>query len=152
MRGQGLEVRPASESDAPALLDFLTQEFPGRWRYEFEEFMRNGERISDYVLLRSGQGIEGFCLLTFEDSVRPLNRFFPWSLPRPWCQLGTIGVASARRGQGLGAVLMDGGLCRLRDSGARGCVIDWTTIVDFYGKFGFTPYREYVILASLRKG
>jgi GNAT superfamily N-acetyltransferase len=135
----------------PGLRTFLESEFPGRWRYEFEEFCRNGERISDYTLLWSDQGIEGFCLLTFEDSIRPLDRFFPWTLPQPWCQLGTVGVSSKRRGQGLGAVLMDGGLRRLRDSGACGCVIDWTTIVDFYGKFGFTPYREYVILAGQLK-
>jgi len=146
-RGQGFGVRQAEEADAPLLHEFLKREFPGRWRYEFEEFWRGGERLSDYTLLWTDSGIEGFCLLTFEDSVRPMDRFFPWSLPRPWGQLGTVGVSRTRRGQGLGAVLMDGALQRLRAAGVRGCVIDWTTIVDFYGKFGFTPYREYIILA-----
>ena len=128
-------------------MDFLRREFPGRWRYEFEEFLLGDERLSDYMILWTEQGVDGFCLLTFEDSVRPLDRFFPWALNRPWGQLGSIGVSEHRRGLGLGAVLLDAGLRRLRDAGVDGCVIDWTGLLDFYGKFGFTPYREYVILA-----
>jgi GNAT superfamily N-acetyltransferase len=142
------EVRPASTGDESALLDFLRREFPGRWRYEFEQFLGGGERLSDYMILWTDQGVDGFCLLTFEDSVRPLDRFFPWALPRPWGQLGSIGVSERRRGLGLGAVLLDAGLRRLRDTGVDGCVIDWTGLLDFYGKFGFTPYREYIILAK----
>ncbi len=142
------DVRPATSGDESALLDFLKREFPGRWRYEFEEFLRGGERLSDYMILWTDQGVDGFCLLTFEDSVRPLDRFFPWALNRPWGQLGSIGVSEQRRGLGLGAVLLDAGLRRLRDAGVDGCVIDWTGLLDFYGKFGFTPYREYVILAK----
>lgn len=146
------EVRPASAVDAGPLLDFLKREFPGRWRYEFEEFLRGGERLSDYMILRTDQGVDGFCLLTFEDSVRPLDRFFPWALGRPWGQLGSIGVSERRRGLGLGAILLDAGLRRLRDAGVDGCVIDWTGLLDFYGKFGFTPYREYTILAKRMEG
>jgi GNAT superfamily N-acetyltransferase len=144
------EVRPARAEDADALLAFLRREFPGRWRFEFEEFLRGGERLSDYMILTTDQGVDGFCLLTFEDSVRRMDRFFPWSLPRPWGQLGSIGVSERRRGQGLGAVLLDAGLRRLRDAGVDGCVIDWTTLLDFYGKFGFRPFREYTIFAKQR--
>jgi predicted N-acetyltransferase YhbS len=146
------EVRPAASGDEDALLGFLMREFPGRWRYEFEEFLRGGERLSDYMILRTDQGVDGFCLLTFEDSVRPLDRFFPWALRRPWGQLGSIGVSERRRGLGLGAVLLDAGLRRLRDAGVDGCVIDWTGLLDFYGKFGFTPYREYTMLAKRVEG
>jgi GNAT superfamily N-acetyltransferase len=149
-RDLAYEVRPAAPGDEDALLDFLKREFPGRWRYEFEEFLRGGERLSDYMILWTDRGVDGFCLLTFEDSVRPLDRFFPWTLARPWGQLGSIGVSEGRRGLGLGAVLLDAGLRRLRDAGVDGCVIDWTGLLDFYGKFGFTPYREYIILAKQR--
>jgi predicted N-acetyltransferase YhbS len=30
--------------------------------------------------------------------------------------------------------------------GVRGCVVDWTGLLDFYGKFGFKPFRQYQIL------
>jgi GNAT superfamily N-acetyltransferase len=137
-------VRPARRGDEDALLSFLRREFPGRWRYEAEEYLRNPQcRISDYMLLWTERGVDGLCIVTFEDSGQPIERFYPYTLPRPWGQLGTVGVSADRRGRGYGAALVDAGLRRLRDNGVRGCVIDWLEIVDFYAKFGFTVFREY---------
>jgi predicted N-acetyltransferase YhbS len=45
--------------------------------------------------------------------------------------------------------VLDAGLRRLRDAGIAGCVIDWTGLLDFYGKFGFHPYRKYEMLAHV---
>jgi predicted N-acetyltransferase YhbS len=98
------------------------------------------------MLLWSERGVDGCCLLTFPDSVRPLERFYPYQLPKPWGQLGSIGISADRRGVGFGAALLDAGLRRLHNNGVNGCVIDWTTLTDFYGKFGFAPYRSYVML------
>lgn len=144
-------VRPAQKGDEAALLTFLRREFPGRWCFEFEEFLReqpgaSKPRVSDFMLLWTERGVDGYCQLTFEDSRRPLERFFPYALPRPWGQLGSVGVSADARGRGYGLAVVDAGLRRLRDNGVNGCVIDWTTIVDFYGKFGFERYREYHML------
>jgi GNAT superfamily N-acetyltransferase len=137
-------VRPAQPGQEADLLGFLQREFAGRWRYECQEFLRDPHcRFSDYMLLWTARGVDGFCVLTFEDSGQPIERFYPYQLPRPWGQLGSVGVSADRRGQGYGAALLDAGLRRLHNNGVNGCVIDWTTIVDFYGKFGFTPYRAY---------
>lgn len=141
-------VRPARAGDEEALFAFLRREFPGRWRYEMEEYLGGGGRLSDVMLLWTERGVHGFCQITFEDSPRPMERYYPYSLPRPWGQLGPIGVSEDTRGRGYGAAVLDAGLRRLRDNGVNGCVIDWTEIVDFYGKFGFTPYREYVRLVK----
>jgi len=146
-------VRPAQHGDEDALRAFLQREFPGRWHFEFEEFLCNSAgtssgRLSDYMLLWSERGVDGFCQLTFEDSLRPIERFFPYQLPRPWGQLGPIGVSADRRGKGYGAALLDTGLRRLYNNGVNGCVIDWTTHLSLYGKFGFTPYREYIQLTK----
>ena len=140
------KLQPARPGDEDAMLTFLRREFPGRWRFEFEEFLREKGRMSDYVLLWSERGVDGFARLTFEDSERPIERFYMHRLPRPWGQLGPIGVSGDCRGKGYGGALLDAGLRRLRDSGVRGCVIDWTGLVDFYGKFGFQPYRQYAML------
>ncbi len=147
-KATGLEARPAGPGDVDALLAFLRREFPGRWRFEAECHLAEGGRISDYFLLWSARGLEGFCQLTYEDSRRPLDRFFPHGLPRPWGQLGSVGISGDRRGQGYGAVMMDAALRHMRDQGIRGCVIDWTSIVDFYAKFGFKPFREYWMLGK----
>lgn len=141
-------VRPAHPDDYEAVLAFLRREFPGRWRYEYEQLMAAGARIADYMVLWTERGVDGCCLLTFEDSYRPMDRFYPYRLPRPWGQLGSIGISEDRRGQGFGAALLDAGLRRLHNNGVNGCVIDWTGIVDFYAKFGFNPYRSYMILSK----
>jgi len=139
-------ARPAQPNDKDAILQFLYREFPGRWCFEFQENLRAGGRISDCMALWTERGVDGCCMLTFEDSVRPIERFYPYRLPRPWGQLGSIGISADRRGHGYGAFLLDAGLRRLHDNGINGCVIDWTGLVDFYGKFGFTLYRRYLQL------
>jgi predicted N-acetyltransferase YhbS len=139
-------VRPAQSADEDALLAFIQREFPGRWRYDFQEYLRGGGRIADHMVLLTARGVVGFCRLNFDDSWQPLARYYPHQLPKPWGQLGTIGVSQDSRGKGYGAAVLDAGLRRLRDSGVRGCVIDWTELLDFYGKFGFKPYRRYAIL------
>ncbi len=140
-------VRPAQKGEEAALLEFLQREFPGRWRFEFEGFISEQPyRLSDFMLLWTERGVDGFCRLTFEDSRRPMERFFPYQLPRPWGQLGPIGVSAAQQGHGYGLAVLDAGLRRLHNNGVNGCVIDWTGIVDFYAKFGFEPYREYHML------
>ena len=139
-------VRPAQPGDEEALLAFFQREFPGRWRYEFQDFLAQGGRLADFMILWTARGIDGFCQLTFEDSQRPVERFFPYQLPRPWGQLGAIGISADARGKGYGAAVLDAGLRRLHNNGVNGCVIDWTDKVAFYAKFGFAPYREYLSL------
>lgn len=141
-----LTLRPAQPSNADALLEFFQREFPGRWRFEFEEFVHaSGDFINYYLLITDNQ-VSGFARLTFETSERPIERFFPRRLPQPWGQLGPIGVSKELRGQGLGRALLDASLNYLRERGVRGCVIDWTDLAEFYEKFGFKKYREYVLL------
>lgn len=141
-------IRPAQQRDYEAILEFLQREFPDRWRYEFERSIAEGTRIADYMVLWTERGVDGCCVLTFEDSQHPIERFYPYRLPRPWGQLGSIGISEDRRGQGFGAALIDAGLRRLHNNGVNGCVIDWTNLLDFYAKFGFTPYRHYLTLSK----
>ncbi|MDE0140944.1 MAG: GNAT family N-acetyltransferase [Caldilineaceae bacterium] len=146
-------ARPGQPGQETLLLDFLAREFPGRWLWQAERFLEEGGRISDYMLLWTDEGVHGSCRLTFEDSVSPIDRFFPYGLARPWAQLGSIGVSQRLRGRGLGLHLLDAGLRRLHNSGINGCVIDWTTILDFYAKCGFQPYRTWTQLSrSLESG
>ena len=142
-------ARPGHPGQEEDLLGFLAREFPGRWHWQAERFLEEGGRVSDFMLLWTHEGVHGSCRLTFEDSVSPIDRFFPYGLPRPWAQLGSIGVSAHLRGQGLGLYLLDAGLRRLHNSGINGCVIDWTTLLDFYAKCGFRPYRKWAQLGRI---
>ena len=145
--GTGEMIRPASEDDVSAMHEFFGRAFPGRWQYEFEEFVRDGGRISDYLILKIENKVEGFIQLSFEEgSYRPIERFYMHRLPHPWGQAGPLGVSKEMRGKGYGAAIIEAGLRHLKDRGVDGCVIDWTSLTDLYAKFGFEKYREYAIM------
>jgi len=147
------DVLPLTSADVPAMHEFLQRAFPGRWHFEFEEFLREDGRLSDYLVAWANDSgahrIEGFCQTTWEDSMRPLDRFYPQPLPRPWGQLGSIGVSEACRGKGYAAALINAALERFRAAGIRGCIIDWTGLIDFYARFGFTVHRRYSMMRKL---
>lgn len=140
------DLAPMQSGQESLLLDFLKREYPGRWEFEAREFVKNGVRPQDYLLLRVNNKVEGFCRITLEDSERPIERFYPQRLPRPWGQFGPLGLSKAVRGQGLGGYLIDATALHMQSLGVNGCVIDWTTLVDLYGKFGFNLYNQYVSL------
>jgi GNAT superfamily N-acetyltransferase len=58
--------------------------------------------------------------------------------------LGPIGIVERLRGRGLGRAFLAASLDMLHARGVRDCVIDWTTLLDFYGAFGFRPWKTYV--------
>jgi predicted N-acetyltransferase YhbS len=151
----GCRLALATPGDAEALRTFLAREFPDRWLLEYELFLAARGEMSGYLLLwREEEGgpawVDGFCRLRWEGCGEPLDRFYHHGLHRPWGQLGPIGVGQASRGQGLGGALLHAGLEQLQTLGVRGCVIDWTDLVTFYAKFGFTPWRGYQMLAARR--
>ena len=140
------ELLPMKPGQEPALLEFLTREYPGRWEFEAREFVKNGGRPGDFLLLWVNGAVQGFCRLTLTDSERPIERFYPQRLGQPWGQFGPLGLSKAVRGQGLGGYLIDAAAVHLKSLGVDGCVIDWTSLVELYGKFGFTVYNRYISL------
>ncbi|HEU0296714.1 MAG TPA: GNAT family N-acetyltransferase [Anaerolineales bacterium] len=141
-----VHLAPMKFGEEHLLLNFLHREYPGRWEFEAQEFVRNGGRASDYLLLRVDGAMQGFCRLTLSDSERPIERFYPQRLPQPWGQFGPLGLSKSVRGQGLGGYLIDAAACHIQSLGVDGCVIDWTSLVELYGKFGFKVYNQYISL------
>ena len=140
------ELSPMNCGEEYLLLGLLHREYPGRWEFEAQEFVRIGGRASDYLLLRVSGEVQGFCRLTLADSERPIERFYPQRLPQPWGQYGPLGLSKSVRGQGLGGYLIDAAACHMQSLGVDGCVIDWTSLVELYGKFGFKVYNQYISL------
>jgi GNAT superfamily N-acetyltransferase len=144
-----VDLTPMRQEDEQLLLDFLHREYPGRWEFEAQEFVKKGGRTSDFLLLRVNGEVQGFCRLTLADSERPIERFYPQRLPMPWGQYGPLGLSKAVRGQGLGGYLIDAAAVHMQSLGVAGCVIDWTSLVELYGKFGFTVYNQYISFFKL---
>lgn len=157
-RLSGVECRPAQVQDIAELQKFLAREFPGRWQYEFDQHLRDGGRLSDYMILKTEsratknqeptRGIDACCIMTFEDSLNPIERYYPAPLPRPWGQVGAIGVRADRRSMRYGSTLLDAALNQLQARGVRGCIIDWTHHIGYYERFGFRAQRAYEVLVK----
>jgi len=143
------DLTPMNSGKEHLLLNFLHREYPGRWEFEAQEFVKNGGRVSDFLLLRVDGEVQGFCRLTLSDSERPIERFYPQRLSQPWGQYGPLGLSKAVRGQGLGGYLIDAAAVHMQSLGVDGCVIDWTSLVELYGKFGFKVYNQYISLFKM---
>lgn len=140
IEGDAHPLRPEELDD---FLGLMKRDFAWGWDLDVKEYLRDGGPLEDMIVLITSHGLDAFCWITHPGSFRPIDRFFPHGLPRPWGQLGMVGVAESRRGLGLSLKVMDGALRRLIGLGVDGCIIDWTEYLDLYGKLGFRPHRSY---------
>lgn len=144
-----VEIRPLEVRDRAALLAFLDATFPGRWRYTVARFLDGGGPIGDVMGVVRGTAVLGFAHL-FPPDARWLGPSVAWppagaggGVASRVAGLGPMGVSPAIRRRGLGLALLDRSAAHLAALGADEMVIDWTDLLGFYGKLGFTPFRRY---------
>lgn len=139
-----LLARPVTMEEETYLLNFLQTNFPGRWYYEAENIKRIPGGIDDYWLLWYQEKAVGFVRTNTADSAYlgcNVNWGSRWG--NKYCGLGPIGIDNNFRGKGWGLYLMVLIINNFREKGYRHMVIDWTTLVEYYRKLGFTPFIEY---------
>ena len=150
----GLTVRPMDQSEGAALLEFLERAFGPDWVYDQAWAAAQGMAPGDVTLLVPAEApgppvapdaIAGFATI-HQRGPGPLfgPRFWEDLLEPSSGGLGPIGVVSRLRGRGLGRALLAVALDLLAARGVRDCVIDWTTLLDYYGPFGFRPWKTYL--------
>lgn len=138
----GVVLRPMRPEEGPAMLAFLNREFAGRWPRDVAHHLASGEPAAHVFGLFVDGEPQGFVLLHPPGSPGALR----WAGFIPGISaLGPIGVGSGVRGKGMGLALLVRALEQLRDWGAKETVIDWTDLLDFYGRCGFTPWLRYVL-------
>jgi GNAT superfamily N-acetyltransferase len=137
------QVWPAHAENEEALEAFLIETFPGRWTYDVMAKFRSGEPHQIDLLFFEGE-VVGFSCTQNESSRNPIGGArWRLDLGDQWASLGPIGVSEKVRGKRLGHALLGFSLHRLALEGARRTIIDWTTLVDFYGVHGFEVNRTY---------
>lgn len=140
----GYEFRQMAAQDEPALEKFLIETFPGRWRYDVHAKLK-ADGPSCIFVAAQGERIVGFALIQNSAQTLPIGgAVWKHSLGENWGSLGPIGVSEEVRGKGVGGALLGTALLHLKGQGVGRCSIDWTTLVDFYGKFGFQVSRRYM--------
>ena len=143
----GDEFRVVTAEDIPELIAFFDREFPLRWKYDTMKKVEI-EGPSCVFALFHGKRIDGFALIQDSSNKAPIGgAVWRKSLGLNWGALGAIGVAADMRGKGSGMALLGCALECLRDRGVDRCIIDWTGLIDFYGKQGFEPTRRYTSMS-----
>ena len=128
-----------------AILAFLTRTFPGRWRYDMAEAFARGASVEDVLVLEDRAGsVEGF-LASWHFGSALLGPGAHWylALGERFGAMGPLGIAESLRGRGLGLALVAAGMAALKERGVEESAIDWTELVDFYGKLGYRVWKSY---------
>jgi len=139
-----VELRPALQSEAEAVIEFVAREFPGGWPYSTRGHFARGGEAGDFVIAVEDNEVIGFC--------HTANWRSSWLLPSTYWHpllgenyggLGPIGIARAHRKRGLGLALCAVAVETLRNSGVLSMAIDWTTLTAFYEQLGFVVWKRY---------
>lgn len=141
---RGVAIRPLQPEEASRLLAFLDEVFPGRWRYSVGRSLRQGGSIGDIMGAVCAGQVVGFAQLFHPQSrwIGP-SVAWTWGARRRAGGIGPMGLAPSFRGRGLGLALLDRSVCHLAQLGVEDVVVDWTVLLDFYGRLGFSPWRHY---------
>ena len=144
-----VEIRAARADDVAPLVEFLSREFPGAWTYSTRKHFEHDGNPADFIIAVESVGQEleviGFCHTADFRSKRliPGTYWFPL-LGEHFGGLGPIGMGQAQRKRGLGLALCALAIDDLKQRGVQQMAIDWTTLVDFYGKLGFSVWKRYL--------
>jgi GNAT superfamily N-acetyltransferase len=130
----GITYRPATEADRADLTAFETAHFPEWAHYFADEGLASG-----FLAVGEDGALAGS--LVAADHRRP--QLWRHLLGDDSGSIGAVGVADSVRGRGVGTAMLAHACEWLRDCGVGNCHISWTTLLSFYGRLGFLPWRRY---------
>ncbi len=141
----GLSFSVAKEVDQAKVLQFEKDNFPQWYKFYEDKVKVNG--LKDILIVSdSSNTIIGTVLLSTKHSVSKAN-FWLWRklIGEDSGAFGAIGVRPDMRNCGIGIALAAKATEALKNRGVRSCYIGWTWLIDWYGKLGYTVWREYMM-------
>ncbi|MFN8433714.1 MAG: N-acetyltransferase [Anaerolineales bacterium] len=129
----GIVIRSEQASDIEAITQMTYTAFLGKFSdHPTEHLIVNGLREAGMLTLSLVVEVNGKIVGHVAFSPVTINEQFV-----DWYGLGPISVAPALQKQGIGSKLILDGLAKLRDLGAKGCVLEGSPA--YYSRFGFKP-------------
>ncbi|GAC1445976.1 MAG: hypothetical protein NVSMB52_09120 [Chloroflexota bacterium] len=140
--GSDCTFRRAEGTDLPAILRF-EEAFFSNWVPYFHA-APDPRRI---IVAVEGSGSIVGALLTEVAGEVGDNWASTWAaiLGTDMGAIGAVGVDPRVRMHGVGTGLVARAAELLRDEGVGNCHIGWTSLLSFYGRLGFVPWREYAM-------
>ncbi|RIW34228.1 GNAT family N-acetyltransferase [Bacillus salacetis] len=143
-RFEEVEFSVLNLKDKDAFLQFFSKCFPGRWEYEAIQYFEKGGTGREFVVLKKSEKIIGFCRMN--DSNSPIiaqNVYWAPLINKELGGIGPLGIDSNERKNGYGLAIVQAGIAYLRNRNVSSIVIDWTGLIDFYGKLGYEVWKSY---------
>lgn len=141
-----VEIALLQEDEKEEFIYFLHKCFPGRWEYEaIKYFELNGDG-REFVIIKKNNQIIGFCIIN--DSCSPFiaqNVYWSPLFETEIGGIGPLGIDKEERKQGYGLAIVQAAVVYLQERGIETIVIDWTGLLDFYGKLDFVMWKKYEI-------
>jgi beta-N-acetylhexosaminidase len=143
MEKEQISFETATRQSIDELLAFEEREF-ANWRAHYELCASLGDYQDLLIARDASQNIVG-ALLMYTPNSNPNRTDLIWQqlLGHDAGAMGSVGVAESERGRGIGLGLVARASELLKEQGVRNCYIDWVELTDFYGKVGYTKWREY---------
>ncbi len=134
--------------DLPKLIEFLEEVFPGRWHYEALRYLDYGDG-REFIGLFIENELKGFCRINDPDSpIIAQNLYWSELFNGKLGGIGPLGIDRAIRGKHYGIDLVKAATNELISRGMDHIVIDWTQLVEFYGKLGYSPWKRYAAMSK----
>jgi len=144
--GGRFEYRLFRPEERSAVIAFMHRNFPGRWTHDITEALAASMRPADLMLAidTTDGAVVGFSRI-YDSSSPVLGPGVYWRglMGLNPGGLGPIGIDTSERGAGLGYGLLVHCVRELRTRGIDTMVIDWTDLINFYGKTGFKVWKRY---------
>lgn len=138
-------IRRLSQNDYSALDRLLRTQFSPRWHYDTLRALESEKPMTSLIGLFHGPKLIGFAhLYRYDQPFYGGSVYWKKLLEEKHGGLGPIGIHQAYRGKGLGKVFFDHAVKTLSLEGVEDMVVDWTILLDFYGQYGFTPWKHYI--------
>lgn len=140
-----ITIAQATATDVDAILAFEEQHFP-QWLQHYQRVLHHHGYADVVVAKESHQGIVGTSF------VKDLHAAW-WQYEIRWLSLlgentggvGPLGVAPTMREQGIGLALAARVTELVHERGFKRSYIDWTWLVDWYGRLGYQVWQEYIM-------
>jgi beta-N-acetylhexosaminidase len=137
-------IELATPADATELLEFERREFP-HWLGPFQSNVDIGD-FNELLIARdsTSRAIIG-TLILYSPLAHPssFDGFWKLILGDPLGEIGCVGVAEARHGQGIGSAMMVRAAAILKQRGVASIHIGWVYRMNFYRRLGYALWREF---------
>lgn len=148
LKPDGFKYQLCTLSEKEALLEFMKNNFQGRWYYEAANYFNNGGTGKEYSICLDKDKVIAFARTndrTFTDihyNTIWYDRFNNLG------GVGPLGVDKNYRGMKLGYNIVAYGINVLLDKNISEIIIDWTGLLEFYQQFGFEVWKSFKYMAK----